>query len=334
MPIIGENVMQTIWKEILKKVEGASSIAILRHQHPDPDALGAQMGLKEILYQLYPDKSIKALGNIPEHLTYIAQMDEATQEWFEKALVIVVDTANVPRMDTPYAVEVTKCIKIDHHPDDDSYGDIRYVDPTASSCSEMILQLALELDDEIVITEKMARYLYVGIVGDTGRFLYPATTSRTFSYVARLLEKCPFDHAHVSNGLMTRTSEEIKLMGYMYQHLTYTSNGVAFIFLTTQLLDEMGIKEEQTSALVSLPGTVEGVVAWIIFVEQGDKIRCRIRSKGPIINELAKLHDGGGHPLASGANAYSKEEMDRMIEELDQLVMEWKNEQKNSGSVR
>ena len=70
------------------------------------------------------------------------------------------------------------------------------------------------------------------------------------------------------------------------------------------ILNKYGIKDSDTAALVPLPGTIDAVLAWAIFVEQPEGYyRVRLRSKGPVINELAKRYHGGGHPLASGANA-------------------------------
>jgi phosphoesterase RecJ-like protein len=69
---------------------------------------------------------------------------------------------------------------------------------------------------------------------------------------------------------------------------------------------------------------IEDVLAWGIFVEQPQGYyRVRLRSKGPVINELAKQHHGGGHPLASGANAYSLEEAQEIYEEIQRLCHEF-----------
>ena len=69
---------------------------------------------------------------------------------------------------------------------------------------------------------------------------------------------------------------------------------------------------------------IQNVLAWAIFVEQEDgHFRIRLRSKGPVINELAKHHYGGGHPLASGAKAADHTEISQVIKELDTLVSEY-----------
>jgi phosphoesterase RecJ-like protein len=75
--------------------------------------------------------------------------------------------------------------------------------------------------------------------------------------------------------------------------------------------------DTETSSLVSLPGRIESVVAWGIFVEQPTGFyRARLRSKGPVINDVAKRHHGGGHPLASGANAKDLAEIKEIYREI------------------
>ena len=70
-----------------------------------------------------------------------------------------------------------------------------------------------------------------------------------------------------------------------------------------------------------LPGHIAQVKCWAIFVEQDDhSFRVRLRSKGPVINELAKRHHGGGHPLASGAKAADRDEVAQIVKELEELV--------------
>ena len=77
------------------------------------------------------------------------------------------------------------------------------------------------------------------------------------------------------------------------------------------------LTDADTSAIVGAPGRIEDVQMWAIFVEQPDgHYRVRMRSKFTPINEIAKQHDGGGHPLASGANAYSKDEVDLIYQKL------------------
>ena len=284
----------TITEEILQMIKQYDRIIIHRHMRPDPDALGSQCGLAEILRGSFPEKDVYQVGGPVEGLAFLAEMDEISDDLYNGALVIVTDTANAPRISDDRYRFGDKLIKIDHHPNDDPYGDLLWVNTQASSCSEMIADFAFA--ENLTVTENAARLLYGGIVGDTGRFLYPATTSHTLQVAAKLLD-FGFD--------ATRLNREIdQISGYLYQNLQIDENGAGYVFLDQAILNKYGIKDSDTAALVPLPGTIDAVLAWAIFVEQPEGYyRVRLRSKGPVINELAKRYHGGGHPLASGANA-------------------------------
>lgn len=111
-----------------------------------------------------------------------------------------------------------------------------------------------------------------------------------------------------------------KLSGYVYQAIEVDGNGAGRVILTKEILEEYGISDSDTAAIVALPGRIDEVLAWGIFVQQPEGYyRVRLRSKGPIINELAKRHHGGGHPLASGANAKDLAEAEQIYQEIQQL---------------
>ena len=89
----------TLFQAILEKIKAYDTIIIHRHQRPDPDAIGSQIGLKEILKTNFSDKKILATGVNEPTLSWIAEMDEVPDNDYEGALVIVTDTANTPRID-------------------------------------------------------------------------------------------------------------------------------------------------------------------------------------------------------------------------------------------
>lgn len=311
----------TITTEILAMIKKYKRIIIHRHQRPDPDAIGSQCGLAEILRANFPEKEIYQVGGPVEGLDYLAAMDEISDDLYTGALVIVTDTANAPRISDKRYESGAKLIKIDHHPNDDPYGDLLWVNPKASSCSEIIADFAFT--EKLTVTENAARLLYGGIVGDTGRFLYPATTSHTLQVAAKLLEY-GFDAAKLNRQIDQISLEVAKLSGYLYQNLQIDGNGAGYVILDQTILKKYGIKDSDTAALVPLPGTIETVLAWAVFVEQSEGYyRVRLRSKGPVINELAKRYHGGGHPLASGANAKDQAMCQEIYHEIQALCADY-----------
>ena len=293
----------TVFQAILEKIKAYDTIIIHRHQRPDPDAIGSQVGLKEILKTNFPDKKILATGVNEPTLSWIAEMDEVADQDYEGALVIVTDTANTPRIDDDR---------------DDAYGDLLLVDTTASSASEIVTDWALSLG--LSLSDAAARVLYNGIVGDTGRFLFPSTTPKTLQIAAKLREY-DFDFAAMARRMDSFPFKIAKLQGYVFDNLEVDENGAARVVLTRKILDEFNVTDAESSAIVGTPGRIDCVESWAIFVEQPEgHYRVRLRSKSIVINEIAKRHDGGGHPLASGANSYSLEENEQIYQEIKDTV--------------
>lgn len=138
-----------ITQDILEKINHYDTIILHRHMNPDPDAIGSQVGLKEIIQTNFPDKRVLATGYNEPTLAWMASMDTVTDEDYAGALVIVCDTANTPRIDDKRYTSGDFLIKIDHHPNDDAYGDLLWVDTDSSSTSELITLFALEQELEI-----------------------------------------------------------------------------------------------------------------------------------------------------------------------------------------
>ncbi|AGS05852.1 hypothetical protein KE3_1377 [Streptococcus lutetiensis 033] len=306
------------FEEIFEKIKAYDTIIIHRHQRPDPDALGSQAGLRELIKHNFPTKKVLATGFDEPTLAWITTMDEVSDSDYDGALVIVIDTANTPRIDDERYTKGDCLIKIDHHPNEDVYGDLLYVNTNASSASEIISDFAFSTG--LALSSESARLLYSGIVGDTGRFLYPATSSKTFMIASKLREY-DFDFSSLARQMDSISFKIAKLQGFVYDNLEVDDNGAARVVLTQETMKKYNVTEAETSAIVGAPGRIDCVQSWAIFVEQADgNYRVRLRSKTQVINEIAKRHNGGGHPLASGANSYSLEENEQIYQEIKDLL--------------
>jgi phosphoesterase RecJ-like protein len=305
-------------------IQAFDTIIIHRHKRPDPDAIASQCGLKELLKVSFPQKNIYAVGSLNDDLKFLAGMDEVDNDFYQDALVIVVDTANIARISDERFEKGRKLIKIDHHPNDEIYGDLLWIDSAMSSTSELIVHFYLAFKDKLMMTTEAARLLYAGIVGDTGRFLYPSTTAKTFEIAAFLLT-FPFNASLISQKLSAISMKVAKLSGYVYQNINVDENGAAYVLLSLATLQRYDVAEYETSSIVILPGIIDKVLSWVVFVEKAKgEFRVRLRSKGPAINEIAKCHDGGGHLLASGANAKNKEEVQKIYREIQEVTKKWR----------
>lgn len=312
-------------QEIIQTIKAYDTIIIHRHVRPDPDAYGSQGALKEMIRESFPEKQVYAVGEEDPALHFLAKMDYISDDVYKRALVIVCDTANAARIsDVRYKLGV-KLLKIDHHPNVDSYGDLQWIDTTASSTSEIIYDLYVHAKEEgFHMNDEVARLIYAGIVGDTGRFLFSNTTKKTFQQATELVSY-EFDRENLYNHLYSEKDHISRLKGYILQHFSLSASGVSNIKLTKELLDAYHIKPMETGTLVGTLGDIEGILAWVIFIEEERQIRVRIRSKGPVIKEIAARFNGGGHPMAAGASVYSWEETDQVIQDLEEVCRIYRN---------
>ncbi|TYS19737.1 bifunctional oligoribonuclease/PAP phosphatase NrnA [Rossellomorea vietnamensis] len=308
--------------QIIEMIKEYQTIIVHRHVRPDPDAYGSQGGLVEILRASFPEKNIFAVGKEEPTLHYLRRLDKIEDSVFNGALIIVCDTANSARIcDDRYELG-DKLIKIDHHPNEDPYGDLLWVDTNASSVSEMIYLFYQHGKDQgLKMTDEAARLLYGGIVGDTGRFLYPSTTQRTFDVAGELI-RYDFDRNELYNKMYEADPQVLKLEGYVLQNYEMLQHDVGCMTITKEILEQFNLVPAEASLLVSSLGNVRGIKAWVFFIEEEDQIRVRFRSKGPVINTVAKKYNGGGHPLAAGASIFDWAQKEEVLKDLMQVCAE------------
>ena len=315
--------------DILAQIKKYDTIIIHRHQRPDPDAYGSQVGLAEIIRASFPKKKVYQVGEMVSRFDWLVSQDEIEDSVYNDALVIVTDTANRPRVDDERYTKGKYLIKIDHHPNDDVYGDICWVNTQASSCSEIIYDFYAACQAELTLPANAARVLYAGIVGDTGRFMYDATTPHTLRVAAALVET-GIDAAQLNRKLDSISEPLARLSAYVLENMVVTKHKAAYVILTREIMAKYNLSDGGTAPVVPLLGKLEEVVCWTVLVEQENhSYRLRIRSKGPVINELAKEYHGGGHPLASGAMLKDASAIETYVEKLDQIAAsaaerEWK----------
>ncbi|WP_018921722.1 DHH family phosphoesterase [Salsuginibacillus kocurii] len=304
--------------EIIKKIEEYETIIIHRHESPDPDALGSQGGLAELVKTNYPHKSVLVTGEDEPSLAFLGEMDGVHDRLYEQALVIVCDTANTERISDQRYTNGNYLIKIDHHPNEEPYGDLVWVDTNASSTSEMIVRLYEQAKEEQKweLSEVAAYLLYAGIVGDTGRFRFTNTTPRTFAAAATLLTK-EIDTTELYTKMYTKPLRLVRFQGDVLQQFELTEVGAGYGYITQKQLKERDVTITESSAVVNAVADIEGIKAWVFFVENEDgTYRVRLRSKAPVINDIAMEHNGGGHALAAGAKAADFEETEQIIAQL------------------
>ena len=320
--------MNNIYKRIYNEIKKHDKIVIARHIGPDPDALGSQFGLKELILNTFPNKKVYCVGASVAKFKFIGLLDKFHESWYDDALLIVTDTPDIKRVDGVDATRFKYKIKIDHHPAVDDYCDIEFVDDSASSASQLILELAF--NTHLKFSKKASEDLYIGIVSDTNRFMYSYTTAKTFDLVSKLIKKTKLDFTPLYENLYLRPYKEIKFQGYLSTHMNITDNGLGYLYLPDKVLKEYDMDSSTANNMVSSFNYIEDLYSWVIFSEDkaNDTIRGSIRSRGPIVNDIAGEFNGGGHAMASGVRLKTMEEVDKLVKALDKRVLEYKKENK------
>ena len=305
----------SVQNQILEKIKSYDKIVIHRHISPDPDALGSTIGFKKLIEDNIGGKDVRVVGYQEKNLEWLGKMDLAEEEFYQGALVIVMDTANAARIDNKNFSKGASLIKIDHHPGEDHYGNLNFVDTTAASVCEMITHLALGYGWTISL--EVATLLYAGIVSDTGRFLYDTVSPQTFEAAKQLLS-LGIDVNELNRNLYKKPMNVLRAQAYVLSNFEVTEYGVAYFKMSKETQKEFGLTTGTRSLLVDVLAGIEGILVRVCFFEQDkDQIRANIRSEGPIINQIAERYDGGGHPKASGAMLSKWESVDDLITELD-----------------
>ena len=317
--------MFNIYKRIYKKIKEYDTIVIARHIGPDPDALASQIGLKEIIQNKFPKKKVYAVGCPAAKFRFIGQLDRLEED-IKDALLIVTDTPDKKRVDIPSFAMFKETIKIDHHPFIEKFCNIEFIDDTASSASQMIMELVEHT--RLEMTKSAAEKLYIGLIADTGRFLFSYTTPKTFDLVSRLIKKTKIDFTKLYTNLYSRPLREKIFLGYIYSNIQVTENGFGYLKITKDIMDKYNVDAATAGNMVNELNYIDEMISWGLFSEDNvnNNIRATLRSRGPVINTVASRYGGGGHAMASGAKLENFEQVDELIKELDQECLKYKNE--------
>lgn len=312
----------SIYGQIYKEIKNADTIVLARHIGPDPDALGSTLGLKEVILNTFPNKKVYVVGAPASKFKYLGELDKFNSDMYN-GLLIVLDTPDAKRVDGVDVKRFDKSIKIDHHPFIEKMCDIEWIDDSASSAAQMIIELTYYT--KLKLSDSAAFKLYAGLVSDTNRFLFKYSTNKTFYLVSYLLQETKLDITEVYEKLYLRPYSEIKFHGFLEQNFKFSENGVGYIIISEEDLKKYNMDVATVGNMINDFNYINEMLVWVTFSYDKDakNYRTSIRSRGPIINDVASEFGGGGHIYASGAKVTSKEEIDKLIDALDIKVQKY-----------
>jgi len=312
-------------KIILDKIKEYDKIIIFRHFRPDGDAIGSTKGLAALLKNTYPDKKIYLQNNdFSDYLAFLGGEDEALpDEEYADALGIVLDTATQKRISNQRYALCKELVKIDHHIPVENYANYEWVEEHRSSTCEMVAAFYEAFKAELKISQEAAKYIYTGMVTDSGRFRFREVSGETMRLAGLILDQ-GIDTELIYANLYLEEVEALRFKSFVYSHMNISENGVVSMFVTKEIKEEFNLSNEEASACVSFMDSIKGSLIWIAFIEGDTEIRVRLRSRFVTVSELAERYNGGGHACAAGATVYSKAEAEALLAEADALLKDYK----------
>jgi bifunctional oligoribonuclease and PAP phosphatase NrnA len=287
----------------------ATDVALACHVNPDADALGAMLALSAFL-RSREVVTVCSYGNEPLDPPRWASMLPGTEDLVapssfpsEPGVMVTCDCASFDRLGPlgRPAARAGELIWIDHHRSNDGSGSIRLVDGDASSTCEMVYRLVQAIGGPI--DHDVAVCLYAGLVTDTGRFQYQATTPETLRIAAQLREH-DFDHAALVRALYEdHDPGYLRLLGTALGRLVELPDpGVVWTYVTRADLEEAGIGMADSDDLIDVVRTARGHDVAVVMKQQGDgRFKVSMRSRGEHdLAAVAAAFGGGGHRLAAG----------------------------------
>lgn len=308
-----------MFEKILDLIKKYDTIIIHRHTKPDGDALGSQIGLKNIISDNFPSKNVFAVGDSSRYSELMngAAMDNVPDSTFTKALSIILDSGSSHMIsDTRYTF-AAHTARIDHHLFCETIAADEVIDSTFESCCGMITAFAEE--SCLKISKAAAEALYTGMVTDSGRFRYDSTNARTHRLASILLD-AGVDTTSIFRGLYADTYESRKLKAQFTLKVKFTKNNAAYIYTTKDELTSYNTDTFSISrGMVSTMSDLKGVHAWVNFTETDEGVLCELRSDDLNINQIAVKYGGGGHLKASGATVPDYDTAMAMLNDIDAL---------------
>jgi phosphoesterase RecJ-like protein len=309
-------------EQVAAELRARDRFLLTAHEGPDGDALGSLLGMHHLLKQLGKDSVMfMAAKEFPLPIEYRflpleEVFHEAPADMADRTIVFL-DCGNIDRMPVEFLTSGDNFrINVDHHHDNTLFGDLNLVDVSASSTAEIVYGLATALGAKV--TPEMAAALYVGLVTDTGKFMYENANAHTHRIAAALIDagvdvddtyRRLYEHVPVEKlRLLSRALDGIQ---------RYCGNRLVVAYITEDDYAASGAGEEMTEGIIDHLRSIEGTRVAALVRDLGDRGRAArkvsLRSSGGEIDvsAMARRHGGGGHKRAAGFSTDL---------ELDQLV--------------
>lgn len=316
-------------EQIAKRIRQANRVAIFTHMRPDGDAIGSALALSAALDFLKTPNQVCVETEIPSNLTFVEGVEKIVKKpRGEYDLLIVVDCSDEQRLGAlseEYFIAKRKkidVINIDHHVSNTRFGKYDFVQNCSANCmhiATLIEYLGVPFD------KKIAEYLLLGLLTDSGNFSHDDVTEETLLLGAKLVKAgadiCRYNYMLFKRQPKERAALYAKTMsGIRYYH----DGRFAVIAVTKKNMEECGADQGMTEGFVDFPLNIDGVevAASLLEIKKGQyKISLRSKTYADV-NKIAGTYGGGGHVRAAGCMLFGDLEdvLDRLSYTMSQYL--------------
>lgn len=296
--------LEAEFKRLEELITGSQTFFLAGHLNPDGDTIGSMLAIASVLKRLGKKVRLFSQDPVPENLRFLPHVSSIRSRpptaRFDAAILLECSTPARGGNLEPVLKRCGKVVNIDHHKTSEFYGDINIVEPHSSSTAEIVYRLFHNMT--VNVSRREAACLYTGMVTDTGRFHFPATSPRTMEIASRLLET-GFKFSRINDLLYaTKACEALKILGRALESLELKAGGkLAVLTLKHSDFKEFDARSEHSENVINYGMMPPGVKAAVMFREEAERVSVTFRSRGHIdVSAVAKSFGGGGHRNASG----------------------------------
>jgi phosphoesterase RecJ-like protein len=292
--------------EVVSKINLFKKIAITFHTSIDGDCIGSAlallMGLRKLNKQVY----IISKEVIPETFKFLSCSSEINGETIEPLeeteCVIVLDCGDFKRVNADICLENKKfeLINLDHHLSNEFYGDLNFVDTSASAAAEIVYEVLRLLD--IKLDKDISTCLYTSLLTDTGSFRHSSTTALTHAIAGQLINT-GIDFSNIHRIVFeNKKFEKIKFYGEVINNMTLELDGkVCIMYIPKNIIEKYNLISGDTSDVITFGSSIDTVEVTMLIKEATDGVKVSLRSKSLVnVSKVAEGFNGGGHIRAAG----------------------------------
>lgn len=315
-PLLQPQIDTTLLQQAMALIESAQHIALLAHEHPDGDCLGAALGFAHILDSMGKTCVPACADPAPQSFIFIPGIERLQQslgpvgeEPFD--LVIALDAGELTRYGALYErhhafLDTVTILNIDHHISSQGCGRVNIIDPKAASTTELLV--LFQQQAQLPLTKDAAQCLLTGIITDTSSFQFTSTTPRTMEAGAVLLSAGAIAETIVGPIFRTKSLAHVRLQAQVIEHIeTVCSGRLAWSYATEKTLAATGATTDMDNNFSGFIRDIEGVQVAAFFksYDEPNITRLSLRCAEPYnAADICLSLGGGGHARAAGATIY------------------------------